>query len=113
MKAKPEISEGEKWKVFAVNDSDWWLARTAEEAREDAIAWHIEQSVARDRGEVEDLGMVYELGDVEELSAEDLQRLTYVDDMASPTVRRSFQEELDRRVAARISGPEMFASSEY
>lgn len=97
------------WRVFKMNDCDWWLARTLDEARE---------SYKHETGVDED--------EARELTDEEMARLTFVDvdDGERPigTSRRSFREELRQRVELRERlkakhgiepKPELFASTEY
>ena len=100
------------WRVFKMDDCDWWLARTLEEAR---------QSYQHETG-VDDEA----IEDARELSDEEMDRLTFVDvdDGERPVAesRRSFREELRQRVELRERlkaehgiepKPELFASTEY
>jgi hypothetical protein len=91
------------WRVYRLNDCDWWVARTLEEAKADFI-----QTVGSDWGN--------EFEDAEELSEADMERLQFIDtdeDERPLGTKTSFRDELARRVAAGITAPEQFASTEY
>jgi hypothetical protein len=88
-------------KVFRVNDCEWYMAETLEQAV-DLCAKDCElpaDEAAHDPCEVSDA---------------DMQRLIFTDDMANPrgSDRRTFAEELARRVAAG-AGPGAFATTEF
>jgi phage-related protein len=83
------------WKVFKLNDCDWWLARTLEEAMADCR---------------------YQCGDVDfedehDLTDKELDRLMYCDEDCKTKI--PFREALRERVEAGIAKPEMFASTEH
>lgn len=84
------------WRVFKLNDCDWWVARTLEEAKADCR---------------------YQCGDIDfedehELSDADLDRLKFCDEDCS-SKSHSFREELRLRIEAGITKPEFFASTEH
>lgn len=106
-------TEERPWKIFMVNDCDWWVARDAHEAFEAAIAWHIEQSIGGTREQILEEYSVFPEDEIAEVEWSQMFRKTYVDESGSEVVRRSFREELDRRVAAGLSAPELFASTEF
>lgn len=127
------------WKIFAMNDCDWWLSRSEAEAIET-----YQQHINDEGGD---------FGIVTELNQEDLNRLQFIDeghDLMEPSqwqcecgekgdamcrwngfayehhhgypighvmmecsTKRSFQEELSRRVKEGIENPTIFASTEY
>lgn len=89
-------------KVFQMNDCDWWLAPSLDEAKADYI---------REMGASPE-----ELEDAFELDDTALDRLNFTDDRALPDgelVKRPFREELERRIAAGDTGPGFFASTEW
>jgi hypothetical protein len=94
------------WRVFKVNDCDWYIARTLEEA----IATWVRDTGWNDCDDFED---------ARELSEAELDRLKFIEDRELPRedwVRRTFREELDRRSASGAPEdrkPGMFASTEY
>lgn len=93
------------WRVFRLNDCDWWIARTLEEAVADC---------KREQG-MEDRDFT----DARELTEAELDNLRFVEERDIPRkdwVRRSFREELARRSASNEPGdrkPGLFASTEY
>ncbi len=97
----PSMTTPLAWRVFHMNDIDWWLARTLDEAKSD---------YTRQTGD-EDLDDAYELTD------EELDRLHFVDtdERERPVTksRRTFREELAQRVASGVNEPELFACTEY
>jgi len=90
------------WRVFKLTDCEWWVARTMAEAIED---------YTRVTGEP------VEKDDAHELTDADMDRLQFVDtdegDLPIRGPRRSFSEELARRVAEGLHRPELFACTEY
>jgi len=87
-------------KVFKMNDYEWWMAESIEEAKKQ-YAVYLKGVVGDD--EIEN--------DPEELTDGDLERLNYVDDY-DQSISRSFKEELDRRIAKGDKGG-FFATTEY
>lgn len=91
------------WRVYRMDDCDWWVARTLEEAK---------ASYKHETG-IDDEHME----DACELTDDEMQRLHFVDtDEADRPVKESrhtFAVELARRVSAGLSKPELFASTEY
>jgi hypothetical protein len=90
-----------KPKVFSMNECDWWMAPTREQAIADYLAM-----TGLDADECID--------DPHELSDESMQTLKYVDDCndTGEVVKRTFAEELERRIASGVVS-EFFASTEY
>ena len=88
-------------KVFSMNDCDWWIAETIEDAKRDYLA---EVS-----GLPEDV-----LEDPCEVSDADMDRLMFVTEpkLGIKSERHSFREELSRRVESG-EGSQLFASTEY
>ena len=106
-------SDHNGWHVYRMNDYEWWLARTLEEAKADAArCW----GYTLEQAEAEEM-----FDEPHELDAGELDRLTFVDDTQLPEgalVRRSFREELEMRVASlREKGgemrPERFAVTDW
>lgn len=89
-------------KVFRIDCCEWWIGESLESCCEGAV---------REYGlEVDDLS------DAEELTDEELDRLSFHDfgEDDSPTgVVRSFREEMDNQIKAGGQFPRMFASTEY
>lgn len=87
------------FKVYKLNDCDWYMAETLEQAIEAAL------------NDVCDHDDDY-VDDPHELSPEAMESHTFNDWETGELVERTFAEELARRVA---SGPkaEMFATTEF
>lgn len=83
-------------KVWKINDCDWVMASSAEEAK---------QTLAT-------ITEVYEEDEVRELTDHELDTFHFVDEDEKDSPRRTFRQELARRVALN-EGPDMFASTEY
>lgn len=98
----PAMTDPLPMRVYAMNDCDWWMARSLEEAKAD---------YCHETGSTE-----AELcPDARELTDEELDRLriTDTDENERPTGKaRSFRKELQRRVDEGVTKPEMFASTE-
>ena len=84
------------WKVFKLNDCDWWVARTLDEA----IADYRHQCGA-------DVSIEGE----HELTDKELDRLMYCDEDCKSRI--PFRQALHDLVDAGIKKPEMFASTEH
>lgn len=84
-------------KVFQINDYEWYMGGTLEEAVAAAMA---------DSGLPEDEAT----DDPCEVDAEQMDKLVFVDD--DGVTRRSFAAELQRRIEMGAK-PGMFASTEY
>ncbi len=99
----PGMTAPMPWRVFQLNDCDWWIARTLEEAIADC---------KRETG-MEDRDFT----EARELTEGELDRLKFIEDRELPKkewVRRTFREELARRSAAPYEeSPGLFASTEY
>lgn len=83
-------------KVFKINECDWYMAETLEAAIQQAME---DTGLPRDEA----------VDNPREEPPNRMQKLIYTDDDGT---RRTFQEELARRVAAGAKA-EMFASTEY
>lgn len=97
----PDLLGGADWKVYQVNDYEWYVARSRDEAI--AIALH------------ESGGPPEEYEDTSEVGQEAMEylRFTDTDEDENPIGEpRSFREELERRVAAGLREGELFAASE-
>jgi hypothetical protein len=88
-------------KVFRVNDCEWYMAPTLEEAVQKCMD---DCKLPRDEA----------VDDPRECTPEEMGRLTFMDDVYNPekSERRTFAEELARRIAAG-KGTEMFATTEF
>lgn len=95
----PAMTDPLPMRVFAMNDWDWWMARTLDEAKTHFTRF---TSVP-----------IEDLADARELTDDELDRLRYVDESFEPGQRRSFRKELQRRVDAGVTEPQLFASTEY
>jgi hypothetical protein len=99
----PPMSAPIPWRVFQMNDCDWWIARSLDEALAD---YKLQTGYGPGDEEVED---------ARELTEEQLDSLTFHDsdeDDCPNGITRTFREELARRVAEGLDSPEMFASTE-
>lgn len=103
MPETPPMTEALPWRVFQLNDYEWWIARTLEEAIEDSMK---QSGCPREEYE-----------DAVEVSEEGLDRLRFIEDPELPKskwIRRTFREELARRVASEFEPkPGLFACTEY
>jgi hypothetical protein len=90
------------YRVFEMNDCGWWLAQTSSDAERDYRDTYGQYALIHPEG-------------ARELSDGDLGRLIFFDDLSDQTKsgKRTFREELDRRLAAGVNSPEPFASTEY
>ena len=86
--------------VWQIGDGDWWMAPTADEALEAASALY---DIPLD--DLKDDGIVA-------LSSEDLERLTFYDDLYNRSGDRTFAEEFKRRMASDPT-TQIFAVSDY
>ena len=101
----PAMNDSLPWRVFQLTDYEWWIARTMQEAKDDAArAWGF--AGAHDPEAAEQLEDAYELSD------QSLDTLIFEDDDQDPPVRRTFRAEIAHRVAAGLSAPELFAMEE-
>jgi hypothetical protein len=85
-------------KVFYLNDCDWYIAATLEEAKGQCAA---------------DTGLPVDEAtepDAHELTDEDLDRLIFMDEDEG---KLTFRQELERQIATGNTKPRMFASTEY
>jgi hypothetical protein len=99
----PAMTDPLPMRVFAMNDCDWWMARSLEEAKADYChqTGSTESELCPEARELTDAEL-------------DRLRITDLDDNERPSGKsRSFRKELQRRVDAGITKPEMFASTEY
>lgn len=100
------------WRVFKMDDCDWWMARTLDEAR---------TSYKHETGVDDEM-----IEDARELTDEEMDKLTFVDvdenERPDSKTRRTFREELRQRVELheRLRAehgiepkPELFACTEY
>ena len=108
----------DEWKVWELNDYEWWLAPTKLQAM--AAALNNYGHVVSENPTLEEIqGLLaesfiaeFEIDSVRALTVEELDSQTFVDDLNGvEPVRRSFREELELRIKA---GPkvEMFATTE-
>jgi hypothetical protein len=100
----PSMTAPLPWRVFRMNDCEWWVARTLAEAMgQYLIQTGIPAAEAFD-GE-------------RELTDEEMDRLHYIDidenERPVKESRRTFRDELAQRVSAGLSMPELFACTEY
>jgi hypothetical protein len=86
-------------RVFQVSDCDWWLAETADQARDAAIEFYGGDDC------------VSELDEVVEVPDDELERLQFHDE--DDDTSRSFKEQVAKRIKEGANKPELFASTEY
>jgi hypothetical protein len=86
------------YRVYRMNDSEWWMARSLDEARTAYCACY---------------GTEFsDTADARELTDDELKCLMFIDDESNPSARRTFREELERQ-AATATGAEFFATTEW
>lgn len=100
MKTKTDNSE--PWGVFRINDCDWWLARSAEEARADAARLY------GCKPEDEEIDK-----DIPRLTEEQLEAHAFFPDADRGSKSITFAEELKNRITASNPRVEMFATTEF
>lgn len=104
---KPEIQPA-PWRVYRVNDCEWWIGRNPAEVRK--------MFVEAQGCSEEDCERYELLGEIRELTDEELDRLVFTDyerDAGDPMRKRTFREELERRIRLeRPEFPQHFASTE-
>jgi len=88
-------------RVFQINDYDWFMAETAEQARNAAIELY---------GSDDD-DCVLPLNEIEEVSDSEMARLKINDEEDGMT--RTFKEQVAKRIKEGANKPEFFASTEY
>lgn len=87
-------------KVFAINDCEWWAGKDLESVKAAFIA--------------QGYGDESSFDDPHEVVDTEMQRLTYVDDLADVASPKStFREHLDLMIARAVEFPCFFASTEY
>lgn len=91
-------------KVFSLNEDDYWMAESLSEAIDSYL--HATGMTLSEASIADDV----EVADVVEVATESMQRLVFYDDDGTS---RTFQEELDRRVAAGETKPQCFASTAW
>lgn len=101
----PKMTAPLPLRVFRLNDCDWWLAHTLEEAKASYIA---------------DCGPMAEeeaFDEPRELTKEELRTLHFVDtdenERRISKSRRQFRTELRRQIESDPITPRMFACTEY
>jgi hypothetical protein len=102
--ATPAMNAPLPWRVYRMNDTDWFMARTIEEA--------MTEYVRQCGGPIEET-----CEGVRELTDEEMDRLQFIFWLEGPEHpprdhKHSFRVELARRVSRRPK-PETFASTEY
>lgn len=94
------------WRVYKLNDYEWWVARSLDEAKADAAnEWGCKDVAEAER---EDM-----FEDPSEVPDEELDRLKFTDgdeDGNAIGALRSWRDELTQRIAAGLSAPELFAA---
>ncbi len=94
----PPMNAALPWRIYKLNDCDWWVARTLEEAKTSF------QATCGPMDEDEAFDDPYELTD------EDMDRLKITDHDDPKAPKQTFREYLYQMKPTR---PDMFASTEY
>lgn len=95
---QPITENSSTMRVFEVGEGDWWIANSAEEARNLAISTY---------GDSETL---YRIEEVVCLEGDILDTITFHDDDGKT---RTFRQELERRLADPDPKPQHFASDQF
>lgn len=98
-KTKDIHTKGIAMKIFEVNDYEYWMAETAEQARQSCVDTY------------KSADMAWPVDKIRELSPDEMRRLKVFDDIANET--RTLEEQLAKLLSTGVSGPEIFASTEY
>lgn len=98
MPETPAMNAPLPWRVYKLNDCDWWVARTLEEAKASF------QATCGPMDDEEAFDEPYELTDA------DMDRLKIVDHDDPKTPAMTFRQYLDAMAPTK---PDMFASTEY
>lgn len=93
----PPLDAPLPWRIYKLNDCDWWVARTLEEAE---ASW--QATCGPDESET--------FEDAYELTDADMDRLKITDHDDPKAPRLTFRQYLDQMKPTR---PDMFASTEY
>lgn len=90
-------------KVFRMDDNEWWAGES------------LEACVAEGRRQCGAECYPDDPDEQHELSDEEMQQLVFIDesDGAEPPVKRTFAEELARRIAAGEKFPQAFAAEDW
>jgi hypothetical protein len=97
----PELDPA-NMRIFRMNDCDWWLATTLEAAKAD-----YKHQTGIDLEDIED---------AREVTEEEMDRLKFIENYDGPKsgwIKRTFREELQRRITDGEAKPGCFASTEY
>jgi hypothetical protein len=105
------------WSIYQINDCDWWVARSLNEAIVDALRGCYQMEVS-DNPTLEELKAFEgaELCDAHELTAEEMDRLIFreegVDEDTYKRITRTFRAELTSRIESGTVAVGVFASTE-
>ena len=91
-------AEARRIRVYSMDDMEWWAGES------------LDDCVAEGRRQCGDECYPDDPDEQRELSDEEMQRLTFMDEDGS---KRTFAEELVRRVAAGEAFPQQFAAEEW
>lgn len=99
--ATPAMTDPIPFRVYQLNDYEWWMARSLEDAIAD---WCSVTGCTTE-----------DCDDARELTDAELDSFRFFDegvDESGNTITRTFREELARRVAAGETEPQLFATTE-
>jgi hypothetical protein len=88
-------------RIFAVTECEWMAASSLEEA----IAGYLKETGMSQEDIAEE--------DPVEVADSELDRLIFTDDEGETSVKRTFREELARRIAEGAEFPTLFATTEF
>ena len=110
-------ASGSAWSIYQINDCDWWVAKSLNEAIVDALRDCYGMKISDSPTPEELLPFEgAELCDARELTAEEMDRLMFreewVDEDTYKPIDRTFRAELTSRIESGTIAVGMFASTE-
>jgi hypothetical protein len=108
--ASEPAAEASPWRVFQMNDYEWWMGRSLDEVCRCYV-----EAQACSEDDCKQYGL-FDRAEVRELTDAELDRLQYINrfaDRGDPNRKRTFRAELERRLKVdRPEYPAFFATSE-